>query len=167
MNFVKLIVTQLLLLLGISAHSQVGYAIVTPNCQSIAYLYKNSISHAIVDSITNDSINEVYYCVSIKRSTNKRALVSSFIDDEKLTLHQGWVDWKYLGIRLNCDTIFIRHQPCSYSKVRSVIVLPQWIDVYPVKRAQDGWLYIKDKNKNIIGWVDPKYQCANPYTTCN
>lgn len=160
-------ITQLLLLLGISVYSQVGYAIVTPNSQGVAHLYEKPISQNIVDSIINDSINEVYYCVSIIKFTRNRAFVSTFIDDETLTMHRGWVDWKYLGIRLNNDTIFTRHQPSSKSKVWCVIDQPNWRDIYPVKCARDGWLYIMDKNRNIIGWVDPKDQCANPYTTCN
>lgn len=167
MHFLKLMTTQLLLLLGINIYSQIGYAIITPNHQGVAYLYKNSISQDVVDSIINDSITEVYYCARIVRSTKNRALISTFIDGETLTMHQGWIDWKYLGIRLNNDTILIRHQPCDKSKVRNVINQPYWKDIYPIKHAWGGWLYIMDKNRNIIGWVGPKDQCANPYTTCN
>lgn len=167
MYFTKLLIVQLLLILSIGAYSQVGNAIVTPNSQGIAYLYKDSRSHNIVDSIVNDSVNEVYYCVSIIRATKKRAMVSTFIDDGTFAMHQGWIDWEYLGIRLNGDAIAIRCQPCAISKIRSMINLPYWKDIYPINRAQSGWIYIKDFKRSIVGWVEPKDQCANPYTTCN
>lgn len=167
MWFTKLFVVQLLLLLGISAYSQVGSAIVTPDCHGVAYLYKNPVSQIIVDSLKNDSIYEVYYCVIIIKSTKNRALISTFIDDGEFTTHQGWVDWKNLGIRLNCDTISIRRRPYSTSKVRNIIKMPDWRDIYSVKRAQEGWLHIRDKKQGVDGWVSPKDQCANPYTICN
>ena len=165
--YLKLMITQLLLLLGVSVYSQVGYAIVTPNSQGVVHLYEKPISQNIVDSIINDSINEVYYCVSIIKFTRNRAFVSTFTDDETLTMHRGWVDWKYLGIRLNNDTIFTRHKPSSKSKVWCVIYQPNWRDIYPINHARNGWLYIMDKNRNITGWVAPKDQCSNPYTTCH
>lgn len=149
-------------------YSQVGYVLFAPQGQSKAYLYKTASSTCIVDSIVNDSIEEIFYCVTIERTTKRRAYVSTFEDYNSMTLHKGWVDWQELGIRLQGDTTILRSRPDYKSKVTVVIDdWPGWGVVYHITKAKQGWLYIDDKNEHIKGWIAPEYQCANPYTTCN
>lgn len=147
-------------------YSQKGYAIFTPQSQNKAYLYKNAVSKHPIDSIVNDSIAEIYYCVSIEKTTCKRAFVSTFVGGG-LTEHNGWIEWENLGIRLIYDTIYIREKPNKHSKILNVIYEADWIDLYPISNAKNEWLYIEDKNRNIMGWIAPEHQCSNSYTTCN
>lgn len=166
MRTVKLLTTFLFLYSSLYLYSQVGYAIFTPNSQSKAYLYKSAYSMHVVDSIVNDSIAEVLYCVGINKTKRDRALVSSFIGGG-LTYHSGWMDWENLGIRMTCGTILIRKKPNRNAAIVDSLYMPDWIDVFSIKKAKNEWLYVDDKNKNIKGWLAPEYQCSNPYTTCN
>ncbi len=168
-NPIKYIIIPALLLYGnISIYSQAGYAIFAPQHQSKAYLYKNATSHQVVDSIVNDSIEEIFYCVSINRSACKRALISTFVDEDLLKKHSGWIEWENLGVRLNCcDTVYIREKPNSKANVVGFYYMAAWLYVYPIMKAKNGWLYMYDKGRNIKGWVAPNAQCINSYTTCN
>ena len=123
----------------------------------------------VVDSIVNDSVTEVFYCVSIDKAKRNRALVSTFVDEyeDVLTHHSGWLEWENLGIRMTCGTVLIRKKPNRNAAVVDSLYMPYWIDVYPIKKAINEWLYIDDKSRHIKGWIAPEYQCSNPYTTCN
>ena len=98
----------------------------------------------------------------------------TFVDDDLLTAHSGWIDWNNLGIRLDCcDSVYIRVKPNRYARiVRAIDTLYEWGwgNLFPVKKAKKEWLYIvyiDNKNKKIKGWLAPEHQCANSYTTCN
>ena len=168
MNTIKHIIILALLLCGnINLYSQAGYAIFAPQHNSKAYLYQNATSNQVVDSIVNDSTKEIFYCVSIRKTACKRAFVSTFVDDDELKEHSGWVEWENLGIRLHGDTIFIREKPNNNAKIVGFYYDPAWIDVYPIIKAKNEWLFVYDKDRNIRGWVSPNNQCVNSYTTCN
>lgn len=169
MEKLKFVLMLFFLSCAMITYPQMGYAIFSPQNHSKAYLYKSAYSKHIVDSIVNDSVAEVFYCVSINKARRNRALVSTFVDENKdgLTLHSGWIEWENLGIRLICDTINLRERPNENAKIVRMIISPAWIDLYPIKGAKNEWLYIYDKYKNIKGWVAPIYQCVNSYTTCN
>lgn len=169
MNTIKHIIILALLLCGnINLYSQAGYAIFAPQHNSKAYLYQNATSNQVVDSIVNDSTKEIFYCVSIRKTACKRAFVSTFVDDDELKAHSGWIEWENLGVRLNCcDTIYVREKPNTDAKCVGLYYMAAWLYVYPIMNAKDGWLYMYDKDRNIKGWVAPNNQCINSYTTCN
>lgn len=166
MREVKLFTILLLLYSSLCLHSQAGYAIFTPQNQNKAYLYKSAYSMHVVDSIVNDSVAEVLYCVSINKAKRNRALVSTFVGGG-LIHHSGWLEWENLGIRMTCDTVLIREKPNSNAAVIDSLYMPYWIDVYPIRKAKNEWLYIDDERRNVKGWIAPEHQCSNPYTTCN
>lgn len=166
MRIIKLLTTLIFLWNSLCVYPQVGYAIFTPKNHSKAYLYKNAYSIQIVDSIVNDSVAEVLYCVSIDKTKRNRALVSTFVGGE-LTHHSGWLEWENLGIRMTSGTILIREKPYHNATIVDSVYMPNWIDVYAIKMAKNKWLYIDDRNKNIKGWIAPEDQCSNSYTTCN
>lgn len=166
MRTMKLLTILLFLCCSMCLYSQMGYAIFTPKSQSKAYLYKSAHSMHVVDSIVNDSVAEVYYCVSINKVRQNRALVSTLVGGG-LSHHSGWLKWENLGIRMTSGIVLIREKPSRNAMVVDSLYMPYWIDVYPIQKAKNEWLYIDDKNRNIKGWIAPEYQCANPYTTCN
>ena len=166
MKIVKFLITLLFLFCGLCLYPQVGYAIFTPNCQSKAYLYKSAYSMHIVDSIVNDSVAEVFYCVSINKAKRKRALVSTFVGGG-LIPHWGWLEWDNLGIRMTSDTVPIRKKPNRNTAIVDTLYMSPWRNIYPIKKAKNRWLYLVDRNRSVKGWVAPEYQCPNPYTTCN
>jgi len=160
-------ITMVLLCTHIFAFSQQGFAIVNPKHQGKAYLYKNAISKIAIDTITNDSINEIYYCASIEKTTFNRALITTFTDGISMREIFGWIDWEELGVRLISDTIVLSKRPLANAEIVGTICMPAWEYIYPIRKAKHGWLYIFDFQKSTNGWVNPKYLCANPYTTCN
>lgn len=132
-------------------------------------LYQNEKEN-IVDSIFNDTVQENYALIGIYQIKKNMAKVKVTFSMDSVTIKDGWIDTKYLGIHLAhySDTVKIMLHPCLDSKISFEIKNPQWEEFYIVKDACKNWLYIQsiDSSQNY-GWLAPEYQCDNPYTSCN
>jgi hypothetical protein len=132
-------------------------------------LYQNEEGN-IIDSIINDTIQENYALIGIYQIKNDRAKVKVTFSMDSLTIKDGWIEMKYLGIHLAhySDTIKTMLHPRLNSEISFEIKNPQWEEFYMVKNACKDWLYIQRLNcSQDNGWLAPEYQCDNPYTPCN
>lgn len=145
-----------------------GYAIFFPQ-ESTVYLYSDNKNHLIIDSLANDSINEIYYCVEIIKSRHKRAYIETFVMDNESVIHKGWIDWKHLGIRTINGHITLRAKNNKNAKVVIEFEDLGWERLLHIRKARKKWIYVYDCEKDYLikGWIDPELQCVNSYTTCN
>lgn len=79
-----------------------------------------------------------------------------------------WVEKGSVGLNINNydnQKVIIYNQPTSKSEIIGFIEKPQTVKILDVCR---DWAYIEGINGNnkIYGWLEPKWQCSNPVTTC-
>lgn len=153
---------------SILGNNRNGYAVL--NTFEMVPLYVDSCSLDVIDSIANDSVDEVYYSVAILDCSLNRAYIQSFEDNTSMKEHQGWISWKHLGILFSCytDTLYIREQPINTGTITGVIINPTWLPIRKIVNAYNSWLYvIIDEDHKIGGWISPECLCNNLYTICN
>lgn len=72
---------------SILGNNRNGYAVL--NTFEMVPLYVDSCSLDVIDSIANDSVDEVYYSVAILDCSLNRAYIQSFEDNTSMKEHQG------------------------------------------------------------------------------
>ena len=125
----------------------------------------------VLDSISNDSINEDFIMMIIIESQNDyfKAIFQFEISDYYL---EGWVRKSdYIGVygrNYSGDVFYLYSEPNNNSKIASVV--DTWIpETYTIVECNDDWAEVRMiyKNKVYNGWMEKKMRCPNPYTTCN
>ena len=132
-------------------------------------LYKKSDGKTIKWIIENDTITEDYCSLTIKKIQGDFALISAWKPLANIR-SEGWIPLKYLGIRpaVYSGELYLYEKPDRNSKINSTIIDPEWA-YYQILDCCDKWLYVVFSDKGVVyeGWMDPKDQCDNPYSTCN
>lgn len=136
---------------SILGNNRNGYAVL--NTFEMVPLYVDSCSLDVIDSIANDSVDEVYYSVAILDCSLNRAYIQSFEDNTSMKEHQGWISWKHLGILFSCytDTLYIREQPINTGTITGVIINPTWLPIRKIVNAYNSWLYVIIDEDHKIG----------------
>lgn len=148
-----------------------GHALLV-SVHSFVPIFGDEEKNSIINYVMNDTIKEEYVLIAIHEIKGKMAEVdiTSPLDNTFKEI-SGWIETKNLGIHVSCydtDTVKVLQTPKLNSKVSFLIVKPQWKDFYIIYDAYQGWLYIQNiNNEQEYGWLSVKYQCDNPYTTCN
>ena len=82
----------------------------------------------------------------------------------------GWIKSDLIGTWTNPDNVVLHIKPDLNSKIIASLdkegYSDQFVLIYGCWR---GWAYVKatdSKGKTVYGWLDPKHQCSNPYTSC-
>lgn len=147
------------------------------NCNCNVILFQKQQKVPLLDDkgnvlyhIMDDTTTEDYFGINIIKVKNGLAFVSA-----SATLHDtlpkfGWVSLNFLGIYPSSfSSILLYSQPNIKAKIKSKIFNPEY-SPFSIKNCKGKWLYISyldiDKRKKE-GWLSPKDQCANPYSTCN
>lgn len=124
--------------------------------------------------ITYDTITEDYYTAYIMKIKDKRAYVSVSATLYDTIPKTGWVETKYLGIRVanwNDDgSLYLYKKPTKTSKIKSIIIEPPYFYPISIIKCYKNWLYVSFLDVDNImkeGWLSPDNQCSNPYSTCN
>ena len=126
----------------------------------------------MIDSISNDSINEDFIIMTIIESDIDyfRVILSLPISEIykeswiKKTRHIGTYARNY-GER---EKLNLYSKPDKNSKIESIV--ETWIpELYTVIDCNCGWVKVKLEygGKLYKGWLEKDMQCPNPYTTCN
>lgn len=105
------------------------------------------------------------YEVEALRTENGYILLSHI--DEKN--EQVWVKIGDVGVVIqnyNNDSIPVYTQPDSLSAVQTYL-LDGYVAIFYDWNKDFVRVCIKDDKIEWIGWVDRKYICGSPYTTCN
>jgi len=131
-------------------------------------VYKENNHKEILLYIINDTIDEHYFIGTIYKINKKYAYIKgSYVLGEESNI-EGWIEKKYLGTNIiSEDSVPLYLAPEFYAE-NIYIIHPEW---YPIEilKCHGEWIYItyEDKNQKKSGWLHEKYQCSNPYTTCN
>lgn len=128
-------------------------------------VYSSYNKNKIVNYLINDTIKEDYFVIEILKSKNNRYQINA-----TSIIHsgiKGWIDLKNIGIntRQRDFKLHLYEQPNYNAKY---IVVNEEVDnrIVRVTAISTDWLKITwIDNKDY--WLPPKYQCCNPYTTCN
>jgi hypothetical protein len=84
----------------------------------------------------------------------------------------GWVKKaSYIGTLVNNydnEPIELLSKPTKNSEVTSVVDR-YYSDIFQIIDCRDDWLYVRLVYEDSIfeGWLDPIYNCPNPFTYCN
>ena len=150
----------------IYAQGVIGHALIRVFDKHIP-LYDRS--HKVIDTIMCSVKNDLLYSVSILKIKNNFAHINAycFVDDVEIE-KIGWIQLEYLVINPSCNELILRKKPFNRAKSQCIIKNAEWGDLYPIKKAYKGWLYIEIYigNKHYSGWMSPEQQCTNPYSPC-
>lgn len=89
---------------------------------------------------------------------------------EELSLYNVWVKVGDIGLIIqnnNGENIPLYINPSTTSSVKFILTESYIGKIYDIK---DDFVLVRIKDKNnkcICGWVERRYLCSNPYTTCN
>ena len=150
----------------VNAQEAIGHALIRVFDKPILLYDK---SHKPIDTIICSVENDLLYSVAILKIKNHLAYINAYCFHNDVEIEKkGWIQLEYLGINPSCYELILREKPFNKSKVQCIISDASWGDLYPIKKAYKGWLYIEiniDK-KCYSGWISPELQCANPYSPC-
>lgn len=127
----------------------------------------NNLKHKdTLNFIIDDTLKEEYFSGVLFKIKGKYAYIKGQYMGYGYT-YEGWIMKKYIATNLILlDSIPLYKTP-KLKTIKTYIIDPKW---YPVEilKCRDGCLYIKyhDSRQKKKGWLSPKYQCADPYTTC-
>lgn len=129
----------------------------------------NEYTHQNVTAyVLNDTITEDYFIGVIYKIKKGYAYIIGSYTSDKNDYIKGWIEIKHVGTNIiSDDQIPLYCYPTICSK-KIYLKTPEW---YPMEilKCHGSWLYVKyvDKYQCVSGWLHKKYQCSNPYTTCN
>ena len=151
------------------------------------YIYSEN-EREIVDSIHHDFARENFICFHVLDSCSRDSflLVQPYWSlGETNATQPGWIKLSgniVIGLHYSKDIPLYR-SPSFQSPYKEVAFRPFRVPVYSYYR---GWVYVKippytgntvgwesfeisqeDWAEAAEGWISPRYQCANVYTTCN
>ena len=126
---------------------------------------------AIIDSISNDTINEDIIMITIIDSQKDYFKAILILDMSEKSV-EGWIKKSgYIGTyaRNYSDKILnLYSMPDKNSNVESIVDI--WIpELYTITDCKENWVKVEliYLNKKYTGWLERDMQCPNPYTTCN
>jgi hypothetical protein len=170
----KIIYILIYIFLGINIFGQSRcncQAMVDWQYQGQVYIY-DKVDGIIIDSISNDSLNEDFVVMSIS-DFQKGFFHVRLQHTIKEISKCGWIKAnKYIGTyaRNYEDDIILNLyvDPEKNSKVETNV--SRWIpELYEITDCKGNWLKVRLNyvDKSYSGWLEKEMQCANPYTTCN
>ena len=121
---------------------------------SVDYINVLSNGKIVEQGSYNDLLNSEYKNnIVIFKIKNNYAYIhaSCVINNISSIEKEGWIKLEYLGINpANCSNgLILRKRPSNNAKVKRNILNPSWGDLYPIKKAHRGWLYIETIINNI------------------
>jgi len=132
-------------------------------------LYSDSNSQKVLYYIKNDSINEIYYNLSILES-NKNLLKTIPTSINDTIKKPGWIKNENVGI-YSATYNRVLHLYAKPDKQSNILfsIKEYFIQPLTVLSCSGKWLNVEVKLKNKVykGWMAPEDQCANVYSTCN
>lgn len=132
-------------------------------------LYGNANSQKVVYNITNDSINEIYYNLSILESNKSflKVIPNSITDSIK---KPGWIKNENAGI-YSATYNRVLHLYAKPDKQSNILfsIREYFTQPLTIVSCSGKWLNVEVKLKDKVyqGWMAPEDQCANVYSTCN
>jgi hypothetical protein len=169
-----LLINVLILAISTSSFSQTicdCKAFINPHYGGQIYLFDKP-NGLKTDSIRNDVEHEDYLAINILKDDDDYFYVKIARSIAKLS-KEGWIkknDYLVIGAGnfINSKTLILYSKPDINSDPKSI--LNEYIYIlFRIEACQGDWLYVKKDYNGIeyIGWLSKKYQCANPYSTCN
>ncbi|MBL7471223.1 SH3 domain-containing protein [Robertkochia sediminum] len=127
---------------------------------------------SVIKELKNDMENENFLMFKIHESNGEYLKVTiNYAFDSEPTI--GWIKKEkevgtYARNYSPNEPLNFYEEPSFNSKVKMQLneYLP---DFYQILDCKDEWALVKliTEEKTYQGWIEPKMQCANPYTTCN
>lgn len=129
----------------------------------------NSPNGRILYSIINDTIKEDYFSLLVRETNDGwlRVIPSSILDTSKA---EGWIKISNTGIYTNNYSSSLKlYKEAKQGSPKLIEIKEYNNDMLSIIEYKDCWLLVETKNGKTTtsGWLSPKDQCANPYSTCN
>lgn len=129
----------------------------------------DSTCQFVVDTLHHDIINENYVLLRVESCVGEMIFVQPYwsLSGDTCT-PKGWV---YLSEDITIyphDDVFPLYIKPSY--VSDSVMVRYEGDELPVLKYSNGWVYTQIfdiTGRKSEGWLSPRNQCDNPYTTCN
>ncbi len=119
--------------------------------------------------IMNDTLTENYYTLQIiEKKGNWFKIKPNSISENKM--NEGWIQIDSTGIySRNYESPLVLFEKPNTKSKRTAEIQEYFTEMLQVMDCEDSWILvsIKLKDKSYCGWLSPKDQCANQYTTCN
>jgi hypothetical protein len=140
--------------------------IILRNKQVLIPIFKDLKHKDTVNFLIDDTLKEEYFSGVLLQIKGKYAYIKGQYMGYGY-IYEGWIMKKYIATNLiTLDSIPLYKDP-QLKAIKTYIIDSKW---YPVEilKCRDGCLYIKYyvSRQKKKGWLSPKYQCADPYTTC-
>lgn len=138
--------------------------------KNVYFSIYNSPAKEVLDSIIDNSKNEIYHLITIHETKRGWAKINATTPNDSIG-KSGWIEITNLGIYPNIyfKKLYLYAKPFKSSRIKSIILQPKYIP-FMVIECDAKWLYVKylDFDKKFKqGWLSPDNQCANPYSACN
>ena len=134
-----------------------------PLCGFPIALFSMPSAHACIGNL--DIPGEAGYEVEAVRAENGYILLSH----PKKESEQVWVRIGDIGVVIqnyNNYSIPVYSQPDSLSTVQTYL-LESYIGILYNWNKDFVMVCVKDEKTEHVGWIDRRYVCGSPYTTCN
>ena len=138
----------------------------------IIQIYSDSNGKTKITELQNDLENEDFLIFKILESNKEyfKVEIGRAMSENRIT---GWIK-KIKEIAVydrnysDSETLILYTEPKKESKIKTK-VSEYRTDYYTIKDCNGKWIYAyREKEGEILeGWLEPKMQCPNPYTTCN
>ncbi len=120
----------------------------------------------------NNGEEEDYISLNIKKDSLQFFYVKAIAEISKKNI-EGWLKKSnYIGTYARNyeegQSLNLYEEPNNESKIKSIV--KEWIpDFYTITKFNNNWVFVKMsyEGKDYSGWLEPKMQCPNSYTTCN
>lgn len=125
-------------------------------------------SSKIKHYIKNKNKEENYFIVSIYKKANDYVKIRGNYAFSSTKDVKGWISIEDIRTNLISELKIPIHKYPNHYSCFYYINSPQWyaIEINDIKGKWVLILYETDEIK-ISGWIETKYICGNPYTTCN
>ena len=135
-------------------------------------LYSDSRGENEIVQLQNDIKNEDFLIIKILEANDDFFKVEIGLGMQNETT-LGWIrKTKEISIYARNysenEILNLHNKPDKNSKVKSSLDDNNQ-SLYSIIDCNNNWVYVKTNynNTNHEGWLEPFYQCSNPYTTCN
>jgi len=130
-------------------------------------IYDNYGKAKIVGCIYDDPLKENYYILEVITVKHDMLKISgsSVLNNNVF----GWIEFKNIAINTRTrDNKILLYEKPNYL-ANHIVIHQADGELVQVTAISSSWLKIvlTYKNKTYNLWLPSKYQCPNPYTTCN